>query len=105
MSDALTRAVIVVFTDDTTDTEAALMRNGLNMFRGVRQVIPVRGVPGDVQARSILARETIGVENAALRAENAELTLRLQHAQEAVTGPVPGLDTASCPLVPAQRQA
>lgn len=93
MTTALTRAVIVVFEEKTTDTEAALMRNGLRMFRGVSQIIPVRGVPSDAEARKLLSRETLTQQNEELRQRCHELALRLQSAQEAVTGPVPGLDT------------
>jgi hypothetical protein len=93
VNNALTRAVIVVFDERTTDTEAALVRNGLRMFRGVKQIIPVRGVPSDVEARTLLARDSVGIENAELRQQRDELALRVQQAQEAVTGPVPGLDT------------
>lgn len=89
MSDAYTRAVIVEFDEKTSDTEAALVRNGLRMFRGIRRIIPVRGAPSDVEARRLLARDVLGQENAELRERNAELSMRLQHAQEAVTGPIP----------------
>lgn len=92
MSDAYTRAVIIEFDEKTTDTEAALVRNGLRMFKGIRRIIPVRGALSDAQARQFLARDQVGEENAELRQRCAELALRLQNAQEAVTGPVPKFD-------------
>ena len=98
MGSDLTRAVIVVFRESTTDTEAAMVRNGLNMFKGVEKLVPVRGVPDERQSRLILARDQLMVECEKLRQERDELAWRVHHAQEAVTGPVPGLDTSEEPI-------
>jgi hypothetical protein len=88
MSD-LTRAVIVVFSEKTTDTEAAMMRNGLHMFKGVQKLIPVRGVPDERQARTLLARDALVAEVEMLRQRCDELAARVTRTQEAITGPVP----------------
>lgn len=84
-----TRAVIVVFTDTTGDTEAAMMRNGLRMFRGVERVVPVRGVPSDQEARRLLARDDITQRLHEAEARVRELSHRLENVQSAATGPVP----------------
>jgi hypothetical protein len=55
-----TRAVVVVFDPSITDIQTAMIRNGLRMFRGVQQVLPVLdGVPTDAQARRMLAHDAV----------------------------------------------
>jgi hypothetical protein len=83
------RAVIVVFDDTVTDTEAAMIRNGMNMFTGVRQVIPVRGVPTDIQAAKTIAQQELTKALNRAEQQRDELALRVKSAQEAITGPVP----------------
>lgn len=89
MGSDLTRAVIVVFSEKTTDTEAAMIRNGLRMFNGVATIIPVRGVPDERQARMLLARDSLVAEVERLRQRCEELSARVTRTQEAITGPVP----------------
>lgn len=91
MGSDLTRAVIVVFTEKTSDTEAAMVRNGLRMFKGVQNILPVRGIPDERQARMLLARDQLVAEVEELRQRCHELAERLHRTQEAVTGPLPGL--------------
>ena len=84
-----TRSVILVLEDDTTDTEAALVRNGLSVFRHVRQVIPVRGVPTDGQAARLIAKDDLTRELRLVTQQRDELASRLEGVQAAATGPVP----------------
>jgi hypothetical protein len=89
MTDVRSRAVIVVFDGHCSDTEAALVRNGLRMFRGVEKVLPVRGVPNDRQARDALARSDLLDKLRAAEAELVEARARLELATQATTGPMP----------------
>jgi hypothetical protein len=83
-----TRAVIVVFDADVTDTEAAMVRNGLNCFRGVERVLPVRGMPSENQARSMLAKDTLIRRLTEAEQQRDEYASRLANGQAALTGPV-----------------
>lgn len=89
MTSPRTRAVIVVFDDDLDDTEAAMVRNGLHMFRGVHRVIPVRGLPDDGQARKLIARDDLTRQLAKAEQRVFELSSRLENVNQAVTGSVP----------------
>lgn len=89
MNEARTRAVIVVLDDNVTDVEAALIRNGLFMFRRVRKVLPVRGVPSDPKALRTIAQNDVAERLREVETELAEARARLEMAQQATTGPMP----------------
>ena len=91
MTSARTRSVIVVFDDSVTDVEAAMIRNGLHMFAGVTRVLPVRGVPSDDQARTILAKDQLTTKLRHAEQQLEEVSSRLENVQAAATGPVPSV--------------
>lgn len=86
---ARNRAVVVVFDEAVTETEAASIRLGMNMFTGVRQVIPVRGCPTDAQAAKLIAQHELTKALAKVEQQRDELASRVRATQEAITGPVP----------------
>ncbi len=92
------RAVVVVFDDTVTDTEANMIRNGMQMFAGVRQVIPVRGVPNDLQAAKVVAQHDLTKALRKAEHEREELAACVKAVAEAVASPAPTSTDGVVPL-------
>jgi hypothetical protein len=78
------RAVIVVFDDEISEVQATMIRNGLTMFAGVRDVLPARGVPSDLQAARAIAQKELTAALRKAEQERDELAAKCRAVQEAM---------------------
>lgn len=80
------RAVVLVLDEKLSETEAALLRNGLLMFAGVTRVIPLRAVPSDSQAAAVIAKDEARRALAEAERERDACAARLEQVAQIVAG-------------------
>lgn len=86
MNNARNRAAVIVLDEKLTEVEAAMIRNGLLMFSGVTRVIPLRSVPTDSQAATVIAKDETRQALARAERERDDCAARLEQVVAIVVG-------------------